>query len=208
MTDFVDDDIIVDDPDDPETFSEYAEDILAEPEEYVEEPPDGSIDALSDDDLEMFGDLVLDETFTGLDGLSLAVEEPPEKIVRPRLVKVEVPWESYLLFLRKTPGKTVRLFEFTGDEAKKRASQRARSMRSRLSKTLPHELFTVDSVDMKNGHYRVYARYDRKAMAEEIARRKEIAEGRIARGHHAADARKVSRAAAKAAPVKKAAAHK
>lgn len=132
-----------------------------------------------------------------LEGFSLLFEDRPVVVKATRSPRVELAWEEYLEFLKKTPGKAIRLFEFTGDEARKSAQARARSVKSRLRRTKAADIYEVTADEIKGTDtWRVYASYERAATPEEIATRNQMHLDSVARGHVAADARKAQRAAA------------
>jgi len=132
-----------------------------------------------------------------LDGISLEWEDRPVKAVREYRRKVELAWEEYLSLLTKpeNAGRTIRVFSFSGEGAKKSASARARSIRARLVRTQPTELYeiTADEVDSEVPVYNVYASYLGEADEATVAHRLEVHEARMANGKRVAAARVAAR---------------
>ena len=129
-----------------------------------------------------------------LNGFSLAFEDRPVYQTRSRVKKVILAWEQYLDFLtsEENTGKTVRVFSFSGDEAKKNAQARARSIRSRLIKSQPHQeyLITVDEIkDADVPMFNVYASYTGPASEETVQARHDEHERRVAHGQYVASLR-------------------
>ena len=112
-------------------------------------------------------------------GFSLAIEEPPVKTRKQREPSLrKTPWEDYLLVLKTQPGWYVRWFAFVDGEdepegtAKKAAQQRARSMRNRMEKIYPGDIFEIDAVeDKEDGSWKVFAEYEREATEDELEER-------------------------------------
>lgn len=136
-----------------------------------------------------------------LDGFTLDFEDPPAEPERVgRRAKVVLAWEEYLHFLKEFPGKWVKVFEFSGEEAKEKARARARSVNRRLIKTQPSDIWEIKAVEDRDdegkltGVWKVYAQFVRPATLEEVKNRMEAHEAAVERGKVAAAARLASTA--------------
>ena len=147
--------------------------------------PDTDDDEITDDSDDIYQALMeLQEA-----GIELVEEDRP--VVSKRTPKEpETPWESYLRMLVQYPGKTVRLFEYSGEDARAKARRRGTTIRNRLIKTNPEELWLVTWDFVKSDEsWRVYVSYERDRTETELTELAEKQEKARERGRHAAATR-------------------
>ncbi len=163
---------------------------LDSPDDYS--PDDYPPDALDDPDDIVNTLLRLREV-----GVPVDFEDRPVVVPKRQPTAPEMPWEEYLGFLTNHPGRTVRLFTFTGENSRIKARSRAREVIKRLAKIHPEEKWSItwDFVK-KDESWRVYANYDREYTEQEMAQIHEKQLALQARGRHAAAARQANRMAA------------
>lgn len=172
--------------------------IQLEPEAAFDDPdaPDEITDdvtALSDVDEIVQALLELKEA-----GIQLVEEDRPVTAKRTPAAQV-LPWEQYLRFLVDTPSKTVRLFSYTGEDARSKARRRAAEVRKRLFKTNPQELWNISHDFVKaDESWRVYVSYERDRTETEMAELHVKMLEAQERGRHAAAIRKAEIDAEKA----------
>lgn len=168
-----------------ETFPEDPAEMY---EDEVEETVDP--DATDDDEVTPASEVPASRPTVEIPGFALAIEDRPVKVTRNANPKRELAWEEYLAFLKQRPGTTARVFMFVGEDAQSNARARARSMRARLVKTQPEDMWNVTAELVKeDGSYRVYATYDGPADDETLDTRNRIHDERVARGVAIAAAR-------------------
>jgi hypothetical protein len=132
-------------------------------------------------------------------GIELVEEGRPEHAKRT-VAETVLPWEQYLKFLTEYPGKTVRLFRYTGEDARAKARRRAGEVKKRLAKANPQECWNIDWQFVKDDEsWRVYVSYERDYTETEMAEQHTKMLAAQERGRHAAAVRKAEIDAAKAA---------
>jgi hypothetical protein len=129
-------------------------------------------------------------------GVDVAFEARPVVIPKRKPSSPEMPWEEYLGFLTNYPGHSVRLFSFTGEDARTKARTRAKEVAKRIDKTHPEEKWDItwDSVK-EDDSWRVYASYDREFTEAEMAEKHAKQEAQAERGRHASAVRQQRRQA-------------
>lgn len=135
-------------------------------------------------------------------GVELVEEGRPEHAKRT-VAETVLPWEQYLKFLTEYPTKTVRLFRYTGEDARAKARRRAGEVKKRLAKANPQECWNIDWQFVKDDEsWRVYVSYERDYTETEMAEQHTKMLAAQERGRHAASVRKTEIDAAKAAAAK------
>lgn len=175
-----------------DNFEDDFEDVVEE-SNYDEslDVPTASVDDLDLDDLidwSAFEDLAVE-------GINLKVEAPPVKAAKVRkVISAQPAWEELFDGLKTHPGIFIRAALFSsalnGPDYRKKASARARSMRARLAKTQPSQLWIVETTeDMDNETTKIFISYSGPASQELIVQREAKYNAAKARAIHAANSR-------------------